>query len=1104
MFIVDFSSWLKSRTSNEEMKIFRVVRVVSRPFGLPMDGPRAKCSLCDTVLCIVVTPQFCITQCLECFPPKECIPQRFQEILRAYYSDRIPLSEPAAAARPLYDVLEMLEPLWPQIAHKAADWSLKFSALLDKLVQHGFCALKPDETNLFNQQEFLWNSNQGAPAHDWVGRVVGYAVAHDQDRDSDIHKSSVALGKRPASALSRPVRRSQVPSFSCMCKRNPRNPAPYLRQTASARLESSPCILGDQPDNEEQSDQPDSQEQRDQPDSQEQSYQPHNWGQSHPRSLLENFFTFGWFRAAPDLWAKAEATVRDSFGEEVHVMNPDLARNLVACLIGAPFLDASRLSRAYMIAAEMSMRRERGTGQMLIPQGLVQQASCAAFWHRLISAFLAVVDPEALPVELLPFEPDETTSDSSSSKRRRMLSIPLESEEMQEMENDGDGSLSRSERGYRFESRRGHLILVVDIRSFEVAVRDIAESRVTSTIGTCYSMRVWGARTLDTGTYGPYLREVHTYAGELDGDESDHHDYAYFEINSDDDDPDSPCSGLGSAADQGGLPSEPAQPSQFDAAGYLDFTKHVDAGPGKFMRFEAEGVATEHHLSNELQKSPFAKVVFRETTDPETTGANRSFKPKWLQRRVPGMRRPRSNLGPTSPSYPVVRMRLQLEEGWGAGGQRMKAVFNRESDNGTLNDILCKRTGAFVISTWSDELPNIQAQEDEDRLLRVQRFIFQEFFGESEYGYGLLCNSGSAGAARVIARSPNRIESVMVLEGTSANSAIVLRITVRFYQFPNGLSNIHFEAHKVHGGHLAETTTFERWGHTVLCVLGEECAKKLTLTLQEIERTQLVGHQIEVDRKIDPAHAEELAEKIYLQEHTVHMALSQILASALPDAKLQLILKESQSLQHADGRRTEVFEYRVDVSSSVTGPDEFILQIRRIMSWRYREKVLCRGRSFSHVNILVNVYQRLMKPIIIGPFAKDIALHRIITDYLDKHCLNCTPAAVLTAIREGGSVTMRAWGRWERLFCANQAAWVMDYCVDVLQFLLRITGQYSEHLILEPPPMGGCIGWDEPVEIMGEIAMCCVDIVATRYFLGPAESRKLELRMEFVKKVVID
>ena len=70
-----------------------------------------------------------------------------------------------------------------------------------------------------------------------------------------------------------------------MCKRNPRNPAPYLRQTASARRESSPCILGDQPDSEGQSDQPDSQEQSDQPDSQEQSDQPYSQEQSYqPRN----------------------------------------------------------------------------------------------------------------------------------------------------------------------------------------------------------------------------------------------------------------------------------------------------------------------------------------------------------------------------------------------------------------------------------------------------------------------------------------------------------------------------------------------------------------------------------------------------------------------------------------------------------------------------------------------------------------------------------------------------------------------------------------------------------------------------------------------------
>ena len=99
----------------------------------------------------------------------------------------------------------MHELLWPQIANKTEDWPVNFSALLDKLHPHGFCALKPDEINLFNQQEFLWNSDQGAPAQDWVGSVVGYAVAHDQDRDSDIHKPSAALGKRSAFALSRPI-----------------------------------------------------------------------------------------------------------------------------------------------------------------------------------------------------------------------------------------------------------------------------------------------------------------------------------------------------------------------------------------------------------------------------------------------------------------------------------------------------------------------------------------------------------------------------------------------------------------------------------------------------------------------------------------------------------------------------------------------------------------------------------------------------------------------------------------------------------------------------------------------------------------------------------
>ena len=104
--------------------------------------------------------------------------------------------------------------------------------------------------------------------------------------------------------------------FSCDVQGSPRKLAPYLWQTASARLESSPCILRDQSDSEEQSNQPNSEGLSD---------QAGTGGQSHPNSVLENFFIDDWYRVAPDLEEKAEATERDSFGEEVHVMNSDLA-----------------------------------------------------------------------------------------------------------------------------------------------------------------------------------------------------------------------------------------------------------------------------------------------------------------------------------------------------------------------------------------------------------------------------------------------------------------------------------------------------------------------------------------------------------------------------------------------------------------------------------------------------------------------------------------------------------------------------------------------------------------------------------------------------------
>ena len=116
------------------MKKFLVVKVVSRPFGRQVrrtnGWAHAKCSLCDNFQYIVAKPQFCITQCLECFPPKEChgIPERFQDFPRAYVSGCIPLSGPAAGARPLYDILEMLETLWLQSAKKTVEgWPVQFT-----------------------------------------------------------------------------------------------------------------------------------------------------------------------------------------------------------------------------------------------------------------------------------------------------------------------------------------------------------------------------------------------------------------------------------------------------------------------------------------------------------------------------------------------------------------------------------------------------------------------------------------------------------------------------------------------------------------------------------------------------------------------------------------------------------------------------------------------------------------------------------------------------------------------------------------------------------------------------------------------------------------
>ena len=136
IFVVG-SIWLKNGSTNEEMEKFCLVKFLSMPFGIQMNGPHTKCSSCYTFLYIVARPQFCITQCLECLCPKECIPKLFQDFLQVHYSDSIPLSAPAAAARPL----------WQQSSESTnetvEDWPVRLSALVEKLQQPGYFSLRP-------------------------------------------------------------------------------------------------------------------------------------------------------------------------------------------------------------------------------------------------------------------------------------------------------------------------------------------------------------------------------------------------------------------------------------------------------------------------------------------------------------------------------------------------------------------------------------------------------------------------------------------------------------------------------------------------------------------------------------------------------------------------------------------------------------------------------------------------------------------------------------------------------------------------------------------------------------------------------------------------
>ena len=141
----EYFSLLKDFSTDEEMRKFPVIRILGRPFGA-LIGPMQNAQAVNTIPfcvfnCVVVTPEFCITQSIEpgMLTPKDCIPEHFKDCQQTHYSDCILLSEPTSAAKQLYFILEMLEPFWLQITKKTVNYWLlrtKFSAFLDTIQQH--------------------------------------------------------------------------------------------------------------------------------------------------------------------------------------------------------------------------------------------------------------------------------------------------------------------------------------------------------------------------------------------------------------------------------------------------------------------------------------------------------------------------------------------------------------------------------------------------------------------------------------------------------------------------------------------------------------------------------------------------------------------------------------------------------------------------------------------------------------------------------------------------------------------------------------------------------------------------------------------------------
>ena len=139
-----------------------------------------------------------------------------------------------------------------------------------------------------------------------------------------------------------------------------------------------------------------------------------------------------------------------SLGEEAHVTNPDLLLNLAACLIGAAYLDVSRLWSTSVIAFQFRPKYPRVVRDMnwsnVDPARPCQTGQCCCILAQASQLFVLQWLTRKLFLSIhFPSNQSTQLDDQwvTSSTRLRIYSMPLQFKEMEDKE-----TLESDERGW--------------------------------------------------------------------------------------------------------------------------------------------------------------------------------------------------------------------------------------------------------------------------------------------------------------------------------------------------------------------------------------------------------------------------------------------------------------------------------------------------------------------------------------------------------------------------------------------------------------------------------------------------------------------------------